>query len=258
MSYTNKTFCKLRKYILDMSFQNNAGHIPSALSMVDYLYVLFKEEYVKLGLDKVIIGKPYGAQAYYSIFSDMGIISKDDLKLFGKEGSYLSYGITAKFKNITYAEDTLSSCLGVACGIALSLKNKKENNIVYVNISDASLQAGTVWEAIMFASSRKLDNILLTVDFNKQQVLCETFGMDNIDEKFKSFGWDVLHTNGHSYEDIKKAYETYKNSERLKPFVIIFDTVKGKGVSFMENNRSWHYRPLNEIEYNLSCKENED
>lgn len=256
--YEENIFKKLRRDILKMSYQCKAGHIPSALSMVDYFYVLLKEKYINYGLDKIIIGKPYGAQAYYAVLADLGIIDPSNLGSFGKEGSPLTYGITSKFDGITFAEDTLGSCLGVACGLALSIKNKMENRTVYVNVSDASLQAGTIWEAVMFASSKNLNNILMTVDFNKQQVLGNTFGMENIADKFKSFGWGVIHTGGHDYGTIKNSFDTYKKSTKNKPYVIIFDTIKGKGVSFMENDKTWHYQAMGDLEYTLACKENED
>jgi len=240
----------IRKDILRMSFLSKAGHIPSALSMVDYLYILFKYRYLNLFEDKIVIGKTYGAQAYYVVFSKIGVFPKIELDNFGKTGHFLTHGISANFPGIDFAEETLASCLGVACGMALSLKNKNSSKKVYVNVSDASLQAGTIWEAAMFASTFNLSDIVMTVDLNRQQILCDTMGMESLDDKFVSFGWNVIQKNGHNLKDIKEAYKlAFSENYSGKPTVILFNTLKGKGVSFMEGDLNWHYMSLTEELY---------
>lgn len=244
----------LRKDIIDMSFKNNSGHIPSSLSMVDYLYWLFKENYVDITKDRLVIGKPFGAQAYYSVYADLGYIPKEDLANFGSTDHYLSHGVTTKLPGVVFSEDTLGSCLGVACGIALSLKNIKSDKKVYVNVSDGSLQAGTIWEAIMFAETYNLSNIFLTVDYNKLQILNELQGLDNLADKFKSFGWETYESDGHTKDKITKSLDNlFYNRPMKKPGVLIFDTVKGKGITFMENNLEWHYKTLDKETYD-KCK----
>jgi len=257
----NLTMIDLKKDILKMSYVAGAGHIASALSMVDYLHILFNEKYIDLTKDKIVIGKPFGAQAYYAIFSSMGIFPRKELWNFGKTGHFLTHGISANFQGIDFAEETLSSCLGVACGMGLSLKNKESDKKVYVNVSDASLQAGTIWEAAMFAATHKLNNIVMTVDFNKQQILCDTMGMENLAEKFEAFGWHVIQRDGHSEYDIRQAYNMAFDDEyptamfRIdKPTVILFDTVKGKGVPFMERNTEWHYKMLTKELYQKAIR----
>jgi len=259
----NLTTIDLKKDILKMSYVAGAGHIASSLSMIDYLHILFKEKYIDLVEDKIVIGKPFGAQAYYVVFSDLNVFDRKELWNFGKTGHFLTHGISANFPGIDFAEETLASCLGVACGMALSLKNKESSKKVYVNISDASLQAGTVWEAAMFASTHKLNNIVMTVDYNKQQILCDTMGMENLAEKFESFGWHVIQRNGHIEYEIRQAYNMAFDDEyptamfRIdKPTVILFDTIKGKDVSFMEKNRDWHYKMLTKELYLKAIKEN--
>lgn len=236
---------KIRRDIVEMSYISKAGHIPSALSMVDYVSILFKKKYVSLTQDRIVIGKPYGAQAYYATFKDIGLLNGHDLFRFGKTGSILTHGITSNFPGIDFAEETLGSCLGVACGLALSMKNNETPGKVYVNISDASLQAGTIWEAIMFASTHNLESITMTVDYNKLQILGTLFGLDNLESKFKSFGWRVIHEDGHESAAITKAYnEAFSSNPHRQPTVILFDTVKGKGISFMEGDPDWHYKVL--------------
>ena len=255
LSNYQKNIKNIRRNILKMSHLTKAGHIPSALSMVDYLYILFKSNFIDITEDKVLIGKPYGSQAYYAVFADMGLIEEEDLWTFGEDDSLLTYGVTAKFPGIDFAEDTLASCLGVACGMALSFKNRSIDKKVYINVSDASLQAGTVWEGVMFASANNLNNMVLTVDYNKQQILCETFGLERIEEMFRSFNWQVYRCDGHDPKQILKAYKHYFSRVPSKPTVFIFDTIKGKGVSFMESDLKWHYKYLTDEDYNNACLE---
>jgi len=241
---------ELRKDILEMSYRNKSGHIPSSLSMVDYLYFLFKGDYLDISKDKLVIGKPFGSQAYYSVYAELGFIPKEDLSFFGKTDHYLTHGVTSKLPGVSFSEDTLGSCLGVACGIALSLINTGSDRKVYVNVSDASLQAGTLWEAIMLAETYNLSNIYMTVDYNKLQILNNLQGLDNLSKKFESFGWETFKTNGHDPESITQGLnDLFHNRVKQKPGVLLFDTVKGKGISFMESNLEWHYKTLDQESY---------
>ena len=246
----------LRKNILEMSYLNNSGHIPSALSMLDYSYWLFKESYIDILKDRLVIGKPYGSQAYYAIYAELGFIQKEDILSFGKTDHYLTHGITTSLPGVVFSEDTLASSVGVACGIALSLKNKQSEKKVYINISDASIQAGTIWEALMFADIHNLSNIYMTIDYNQLQVLNKLEGLSNIYQKINSFGWEVFETEGHIKNNIIQGLDfLFKNRPMKKPGVLIFHTIKGKGISFMENNLDWHYKTLDEFYYKKALKE---
>lgn len=254
---------EVKKDILNMSYLCDAGHIPSALSHVDFLYYMFtRRGLISLKFDYIVVGKPYGAQAYYAIFKDLGLITNEELFTFGKTDSKLTHGITDKFPGIIFSEQTLGSAVGIGCGIALSTKQNKEGHVIYpyvwINISDAVLQAGTVWEAIMFAGAQNLKNIIMTVDYNNQQCtgsISDILPIEPLKTKFEAFGWNYIAANGHNRDSIEKAFEKlfheYKND---KPSVIVFHTIKGRGIDFMECKPEWHYKCLDE-ENLLRCLE---
>ena len=246
---------EVKKDILHMSLFNKAGHISSALSMSDYLTVLFNS-FFDFSKDKLIIGKPYGSQAYYSIFKRLGLTEEDPSEEFGGSKKNLTYGITHDHPLVDFADDTLGNSLSVACGIALASRNVK----VFVNISDAALQAGTVWEAIMFASTNKLNNLILLIDNNNLQCLGNTsdiVSVEPISKRLESFGWDVYLTEGNNLSSVIYNLNSskVKNEIPSKPTAFIFKTTKGSGISFMENKKEWHYRTLTSEEFNLALME---
>ena len=245
----------VRKDIIDISYKHGAGHIPSALSMVDYVSVLFSK-YYDIQKDKFVVGKPYGSQAYYSTFERLGIVEDDVLANFGKVSKNLTYGITHEHPLVSFADDTLGNALSVACGIAMASKDSR----VFVNLSDAVMQAGTIWEAIMFASSNKLNNLVLMIDNNNLQCLGNTssvVGIEPIDARLDAFGWETHRVQGNSIPSIDFHFKKYfkRKTDIDKPVVFIFDTIKGKGISFMENKEEWHYKTLSENDYISAKKE---
>lgn len=240
---------KVRQDIITMSYLSKTGHIPSALSMVDYLSVIFRK-YINPQEYRIILGKPFGAQSYYSIFAKCGWIEPNFLK-FGTKDVNWRYIIQREHPLISFIDDTMGNTLSVACGIALA------NKQVYINISDASLQEGTVWEAIMFAGFSRLNNIFMTIDNNNMQAQGKTqdiLDIEPIKEKFQLFGWNAFVSDGHDIKEITNTLDDSSQSSE-KPTVIIFRTIKGKGISFMENNPDWHYKILNESLYNKAMKE---
>lgn len=223
------------KQLLEYSIKHNLKHIPSALSQYSYLKVILP--LIHRWKDwNICIGKPFGSQAYYCIWEDLGILPS----------TKLSYGVKHKeIPFVNYSEETLGNALGVAAGIALGSSKK-----TYVNISDGALQMGNTLEAIQFIGKQKLP-ILCTVDFNGMQLTGSTskiMGI-NIDQQaafFESFGWKVyiMETN-FTKRDIVRL-ELYLELKR--PTVILFKTVKGQGVQQMEKDPVlWHYRELKDI-----------
>jgi len=250
-----ETARKVREDILDISYTSSAGHIPSALSMVDYLTVLFSN-HIDFDTDKLVIGKPYGSQAYYSLFKRLGLIKGDIVRDFGRSEKNLSYGITHEHPLISFADDTLGNALSVACGIAMASRHKR----VYVNLSDAVMQAGTIWEAVMLAKSYLIGNLFLLIDNNNLQCLGNTSSIVSIEPicaRLESFGWNVCRiSEGNKIRSISyNLSKVLKKQPSNKPTAIIFDTVKGSGVSFMEDKREWHYRTLTKEEYLDAKKE---
>ena len=227
----------IRRDILEMSYRAQVGHIPSALSMVDYLMVAF-ERFVDPRRDRLVLGKPYGAQAYYATFAQRSWI-EPHWDQYGSCDPSWTYIMSREHPLVTFIDDTMGNALSVACGVALSFPG-----LVFVNVSDAYLQAGSAWEAIMFAGFHALDNLLLTIDNNRMQVLGRTheiLDVEPLNERFTSFGWRVLRADGHDFKQIEAVYNEARD-EPCGPTVLIFDTEKGHGIPFMVNDPAWHYR----------------
>lgn len=234
--------------ILEMSLRAKAGHIPSALSMVDYMAVVFGR--LKLGTDRILLGKPFGAQAYYALLAGYGVI-EPTWDLYGTSQPGWTYIMDRSNPFAHYIDDTMGNAVGVACGVAQGCDAR-----VYVNISDAALQTGTIWEAISYAGSKGLDNLVVTVDHNDMQVLgriSEICAIEPLETRLAAFGWRVLRSDGHNVELIEKAIDAgFSPCDR--PTIVVFDTIKGKGVSFMEGNSAWHYRKLDAQSYSEAVR----
>jgi transketolase len=244
---------QVKKDIIELSFMGKAGHTPSALSMSDYLLILFKY-YICPKKDRIMLGKPFGAQAYYSIFYRLGLI-ESPFEKYCKDGlKEWSYIINRNHQFIDFIDDTMGNALSVACGAAFANKDIK----IFVNISDAYLQEGTAWEGIAFAGYHKLSNIILTVDYNGIQAtgfIKNILSLEPITDKFESFGWDSCKIDGVNQNTLASKIEKAVRNERKKPLVLIFKTIKGCGVSFMENNPEWHYKVIDEKTRNLAVQE---
>lgn len=228
-----------RRDILTMSFYAQVGHIPSALSMVDYLAVAFSG-YVDPRRDRVVLGKPYGAQAYYALFAQQQWITPN-WRRYGSSDPNWRYCIGREHPLVTFIDDTLGNTLSVACGIALAFPG-----LVYVNASDAYFQAGSVWEAVMFAGMRKQSNLVMTIDNNHMQVLGRTpeiLDVEPLAQRLALFGWRTFEADGHDAEGIKAVFdEAFAPSSH--PTAVVLRTVKGQGVSFMRDDPDWHYELL--------------
>lgn len=241
---------EVKRDIIIMSFMANRGHIASALSMSDYLGVLF-ENYITPEKYKFVIGKPYGGQAYYANFVYREWIKKE-YERYGKEENEWRYFIHKDHPLITYVDETIGNCISFANGIALSGKN------VFINISDAAFQEGTIWESLLFTGSKKLKNVVMAIDHNNMQALDKipnVLPMGSYKQKLEAFGWIVYECSGHDTEEIRNMLSSIFKNDQTAPVALIFDTVKGKGVSFMENNRDWHYKALDQEHYEMALKE---
>lgn len=228
---------KVRDQVVDISYHEQLSHVSSALSMVDYLTILFSK-YVKLGKDKVVVGKPFGGQTYHVIFKQLC----DNYQIVEKNKMIVSH----LNKMVSYSEETLSNSLSAACGIALTTK---EN--VFVNISDSQLQSGFFWEGCMFAGNRNLKNITLAVDYNNMQCLGTVdsiMSLEPLKSKFESFKWDAYICNGYNIEEMIETFDL-AFAERERPVALIMLTKKGFGINTMEDVCSSHGKPLTEAEY---------
>ena len=254
---------KLRMDVIEMSHRAKAAHLGSALSTIDILSVLYSsflqihdsdsKEYEDR--DRFILSKGHAATALYATLAYFGIIDNEELLHYGKKGSPLEEHPSTKLSGVEASTGSLGHGLPIANGISLSAKILSKKFEVYVLMSDGECNEGSVWEAAMFASKNKLDNLTAIVDFNKWQATGrsqDVLQLDPLAEKWKSFGWEVTQIDGHSHKQIAEAFSRESNG---KPKLIIADTVKGKGISFMEDDNNWHYRSPNEEEVMLARHE---
>lgn len=257
----------LRQNILKMIHGSQSGHPGGALSCIDILNVLFTKcmkhfpecsknpDYINR--DRFILSKGHASAALYSIMAYCGYFKEQELMTFRKFGARLQgHPCSNKLEGIEISTGSLGQGLSIACGMALGLRLNKINSKIYVLMGDGELQEGSVWEAAMNATHHNLNNIIAIIDRNKLQIDGSTENiksLGNVADKFKAFGWTTFEINGHNIEEIYEAIESAKLS--AKPSVIIANTIKGKGVSFMENNAGWHGKAPNNEELEQALKE---
>ena len=257
---------ELRINILKGSHVSKIPHLGSCLSCVDILTTIYWEAISSCSndpnnpdRDRVILSKGHAAPALFQVLALKGLINEDKINDMGKNGSYLHEhppkpGV---IPGIEAATGSLGHGLPIALGIAKSAKINKKNFNVFVIVGDGECNEGSIWEAALLAPVLKLNNLIVFVDFNKWQATGKSNEITNLDplkEKWLSFGWHVQEINGHNIKDISTAINLAK-LEHLKPSMIVANTIKGKGVSFMENNNNWHYRTPNKNELNIAIEE---
>ena len=242
---------KIRARIIDISNKKKISHLGSSLSCVDILVALYwgvlnldKENSNWDERDRCILSKGHAASALYAVLAEYGYIDDAMLETQGDKGSALEEhpGLHC-VPGVEAAAGSLGHGLSLCCGIALAAKIKKQDYRTFVVLSDGECNEGSVWEAAMFASANTLDNVCAIIDFNKWQATgrsCEVMALQSLKEKWKSFGWQTCEIDGHDFDQLNNALTMIKES--TKPLAIIANTVKGKGVSFMEDDNNWHYR----------------
>lgn len=266
---TVKAF-ELRKDILDMVYRGKCGHIGGDFSVIDILVSLYYKqmnispELVKSPeRDRFILSKGHSVEALYAVLADRGFFPKEDLLTYSR---YLSKYIghpNNKVNGIEMNSGSLGHGLSVSVGMALAGKLNRASYRVYTAMGDGELAEGSVWEGAMAGGHYKLDNLCAVVDRNRLQISGGTenvMSQDPQEERWASFGWHVLHGAGNDITSLNSAFEEAK-TVRGKPTVIIADTIKGYGVSFMENSAPWHHKVPSEEEYRravLELKERRD
>lgn len=256
---------KTRKNIIEQVYGAKSGHPGSSLSCVEILTVLYfgemninPEDPTMEERDRLVLSKGHSSPALYSILAQRGFFPEEELKGFRKLGSRLQgHPDRKKIPGVDMSGGSLGQGLSAACGMALASRLKKQNNRVYCILGDGELQEGQVWEAAMTAGHYKLDNLCVIVDNNNLQIdgkITEVMSPYPIKEKFESFGFAVLKAEGHNVESLREAFDTAKKITD-KPVAIIAHTVKGKGVSFMENKAEWHGKAPSEEEYKQAMAE---
>lgn len=253
---------KIRANALRMVHRARASHIASALSIVDILAVLYGRV-MNIGpdlihsdaRDRFILSKGHACVALYSTLAEMNIIPKGELETYGQDYSWLMNHASHKVPGVEFSTGALGHGLPFGVGKSLAAKTKGESWRVFVLLSDGEMDEGSNWEGLMFAAHHHLSNLTAILDYNKLQSLdsiANTLGLEPLRAKLESFGWHVKEVDGHHYEDLYDAL-SYKAID--KPLIIIAHTVKGKGVSFMENKVEWHYKNPNDDQLALALAE---
>lgn len=263
-----KTICgQTRINILKMVHNASSGHIGGAFSGVEILNVLYNKflnvptEWDKSpefeNRDRFILSKGHASALLYSVLAQRGFFPEEELMTFRKYNSKLQgHPCCRALKGVEVSSGSLGQGLSVGCGMAIGLKLDKKPSKVVVYMGDGELQEGSVWEAMMQAPHRKLNNLIAIIDRNGLQIDGETesvMSLNPLDDKLKAFGWNVVEIDGHDLNQIYDALEQSKTSD--KPFAIIANTVKGKGVSFMENNAGWHGKAPNDEQLEQALQE---
>ena len=240
---------EVRKDVVDQIYYAGCGNIGGCFSSVELLTYLYEEflqfdpaEPNKLERDRFILSKGQAAPTYYSLLARNGFIEKEELLTFRQVNSRLhTHPEFGKVPGIDFSSGSLGQGLSVGIGMALAIDKKNINSKTVVMMGDGELQEGQVWEAIMAASHLTLSNLILVIDNNKLQdsgFTKEIMSVEPLAEKLQSFGWYVVLCNGHDFASIDVAFSTNPSSN--SPLCIIADTVKGKGIDFMENSPDWH------------------
>ena len=256
---------EVRRGILEEVYNAQSGHPGGSLSVADILTVLYFNE---LNIDeknpkwedrdRMVLSKGHCSPALYSCLANRGFFQIEDLKTFRKLDSYLQgHPDMNKIPGVDMTTGSLGQGLSAAVGMAITGKMDNKDYRVYCVLGDGEIEEGQIWEAAMSAKKYALDNLCVIVDNNNLQIdgtVEEVMSPYPIDEKFRSFGFEIIKIDGHNMQEILDAFEVAKNVKG-KPVCIIAKTIKGKGVSFMENQVGWHGKAPNEEQYKMAMEE---
>lgn len=244
----------IRRVILDMAYSGATVHIGCAFSIVELLAVLYRKHLridpanpASPSRDYVVLSKGHGVMAQYACLHELGWLTDDDMARYFKDGTRLKGLADVHVPGVEATAGSLGHGLSVATGLALAAKLGKTDQHCYALVGDGELNEGAIWEAALFATHFKLDNLIIVVDKNGFQAMGttdEVIALGDIEEKFRAFGFDAMTIDGHDEDAIDAAYSQMKRARNGKPKAIVATSVKGKGISFMEHNNIWHYTRL--------------
>lgn len=255
---------QLRKDIVDICYASSAGHVGGALSSIDILNVLYNNEMnidpkepKKMDRDRFILSKGHIAEALFVTLADRGFFPKEELATYSCfQSKYIGHP-NNKITGVEMNTGALGHGLALGVGIAIGAKMKQESYRTYVLMGDGEQAEGSVWEAAMAASHYQLDNLVAILDRNGLQISGGTedvMSLKDIHAKWTSFGFYVIEIDGHNYEEIQTAFAKAKEVKG-KPTLILANTTKGKGVSFMENEIAWHHGVMSKEQYEIAIQE---
>lgn len=256
---------QIRKRILEMSFAGQSVHVPSAFSVVELVRVLHDKHLRypdnnpdSVDRDFLVLSKGHGVMALYPILESRGWISSSDIDNYFQDGSHLPGLSEASVPGCEVNSGSLGQGLSVAVGFAWSAKLMQSNQKAFCIVGDGEVNEGSIWEALMFAGSHQLSNLVVIVDNNGYQAMgktSEVLSIRDLSSALGAFGFDVQSVDGHSEKSIDSAIKSHSKSESFQPLALIANTIKGKGVSFIENNNDWHYTRLDEYTFALALSE---
>ena len=249
-----------------MTSLGGSAHIGACFSIADILAVLYGGGILRVDpqnprwplRDRFVLSKGHAGAAVYACLAELGFFSIEQLQTHYQDGSYLSGHVSHKgIPGVELSTGSLGHGLGVGVGMALAINRGGGSQRVFVLLSDGECDEGSNWEAILFAAHHRLDNLIAIVDYNKIQSLApvsETIALEPFADKWRAFNWSVVEVDGHDHEALHEAF-SWVPHEVGKPTVVIAHTIKGKGVSFMENTVLWHYRTARGEEFEAALKE---
>ena len=254
---------RIRLEVFDASIKAGKGHLGGTFSCVDLLTALYYGGILNFSpknsaddnRDRFILSKGHACLALFAIFKDLGTISLEDYESYGKDGG-LGGQLDINMPGVDFNTGSLGHAVGVASGMALACKMDKKNFRVFAMVGDAELFEGSMWEGMIFASENKLNNVVVIIDRNKLSVTAALENdsvFQNFEKKIKNFGWDYHEINGHDFKNILEISEIIKKADQ--PVMVLANTIKGKGVSFMENNLRWHHGVPTKEEVELARRE---
>lgn len=256
----------VRRKILEMAIRAGSGHIAPSFSCVEILVTLYCGGILRVnsqkprwqGRDRFILSKGHVSIALYAILAERGFISQSCLKSFAQEGGRLGVHAEDVTPGVEVSTGSLGHGLSVGAGIALASKIDKKKNAIVVLMGDGECQEGSVWEAAMFSAHHQLNNLIVIIDYNELSAtgfLKEYLDVEPFKEKWKAFGWEIAMVDGHCFMSLLSLFKKIHERSSPKPLVIIASTIKGKGISFMENKIIWHYRIPRGKELKVAQKE---
>ena len=259
------TACKVRMNVIEGVYHAKSGHPGGSLSAADiYTYLYFKEMHVDPqnpkdpDRDRFVLSKGHTCPGLYGALAERGFFPREEMKGFRHVGSMLQgHPNMNDTPGVDMSSGSLGQGISAACGMALAAKLDNKEYRVYTLLGDGELEEGLIWEAAMFAGHKKLDNLCVIVDNNGLQIdgpISEVGGPEPIDEKFRAFGFDVQVIDGHDFDAIEAAF-AHAKTVKGKPSVIIAKTIKGKDVSYMENQVGWHGTAPNTEQYEVAMED---
>jgi transketolase len=259
---------RMRKNALNIAFSagNKGAHLGSGLSMIEIMAVLYGD-ILRLDpknpewadRDRFLLSKGHGSLGYYTALAEAELITMDELNSFEENDGILPGQPSMNMqKGIECSSGSLGLGLSLSVGMAFAGRQQQKDYLVYVLMGDGECNEGSVWEAAMSASHFKLNNLIAIIDYNQMQSDGQSksiMDMGDMAMKWRSFGWKTKEIDGHNIPEIYEAFSSLRSSSCDRPRVIIAHTIKGKGVSFMENNNDWHHNRLPEEQYKLAILE---